>query len=144
MSTPDTIRREIVIDAPVAAVWKLIATPGWWVNDGEIIEHESSTAGDVTTLHWKGADFPIRTLTVDEPNSIAYEWGSGESTDPGGARTRIDMTVSATDAGVVVTVIESGFAAYADPAKGAVTQAENTEGWEMELAAAKTILEARA
>lgn len=141
MSTPDTIRRDITIDAPLATVWRLISTPGWWINDGEIIEHESTTDGDVTTLHWKGLEFPIRTLAVDEPNSVAYEWGSGESDKPDGDRTRIDLTLTESADGVVVAVVESGFAAYADAAKGARTQSENSEGWDQEMAAAKQHLE---
>ncbi|WP_018157681.1 SRPBCC domain-containing protein [Demetria terragena] len=141
MSTPDTIKREITINAPLTTVWQLISTPGWWINDGEIIEHESSTDGDVTTLHWKGADFPIRTLGSDEPKSVSYEWGSGESDNPASDRTRIDMTLAETDAGVLVTVVESGFAAYADAAKGTKTQAENSQGWDQELAAARQHLE---
>lgn len=141
MSTPDTIHRDVTINARLATVWRLISTPGWWINDGEIIEHESTTDGDVTTLHWKGLTFPIRTLSVDEPNSIAYEWGSGESDNPDADRTRIDMTLREVPDGVMVSIVESGFSAYADTAKGARTHSENSEGWDQESAAAKQYLE---
>lgn len=143
MSTtvPDTIRRDITIDAPIATVWRLVSTPGWWINDGEIIEHETTVDGDTTTLHWNGHDFPVRTLAVDQPNSVSFQWGSGRTEEPEGPRTRIDFTLAETDAGVVVTVVESGFTTYADADEATRTYDENVAGWEQELAAAKTVLE---
>lgn len=148
MSTPDRIRREVMIGAPLEKVWRLVSTPGWWINDGEVIEHESSTTGDLTVLHWKGSDFPVRTVAVDEPNSVTYEWGSGASASPDvrqvmSARpsTRVEMRLEETGEGVRVTVVESGFAAHSDSAGAQRTYDENSAGWDQEVAAAKAHLE---
>lgn len=137
----DSIRRQITIDAPVDVVWRLVSTPGWWINDGEVFEHDTTVDGDTTTLHWKGADYPIRTLATDEPRSVAFQWGSGRSDETDAPRTRIDFTLEQAGDGVLVTVVESGFAAYADAAEATRTYGENVAGWEQELAAAKTALE---
>lgn len=148
MSTPDSIRREITIDAPLERVWRLISTPGWWINDGEVIEHETTTDGDLTILHWKGSDFPVRTLAVDEPRSVSYEWGSGAGASPDvqevmseRPHTQVTMSLEQEADGVRVTVVESGFAEHPDAEQAQQTYSENSVGWDQEVAAAKAHLE---
>lgn len=139
MTIQDSIERSILISAPLEVVWALISTPGWWVNeDGQIIEHECTVEADLTTLHWKGIDLPIRTVDSDPPRSIRYLWGSGESDSP--TTTTIDFTLAPQGDQVLVTVVESGLRAYTDPDQAARILRENSKGWESELAAAAELL----
>lgn len=148
MNTPDSIRRETLIEAHLDTVWGLISTPGWWINDGTVISHESTTDGDLTVLHWKGSDFPVRTIAIDKPRSVTYEWGSGEAASPDvrramadRPRTRVEMTLEAQQAGILVTIVESGFSAHLDREQAQQTYEENSAGWDQEIAAAKTFAE---
>ena len=36
---PDTIEREILINAPMERVWALVSEPGWFINAGQIRAH---------------------------------------------------------------------------------------------------------
>ena len=39
--------RQIDIDATAERVWALVSTPGWWINDGTIVEHLIERRGDL-------------------------------------------------------------------------------------------------
>lgn len=148
MSTPNSIHREITIGAPLEKVWRLISTPGWWINDGDVIEHETTTDGDLTVLHWKGSDFPVRTVAVDEPRSVIFQWGSGASASPDvrsliddSPSTRVEMTLEETAHGVRVSIVESGFSSHPDAHSAQQAYEENSAGWDQEVAAARAFLE---
>ncbi len=46
------IEREISIDASAEKVWELIRRPGWWINDGEVVDHaiDPDSDGNSVTL----------------------------------------------------------------------------------------------
>lgn len=133
-----TIERSILIAAPIDAVWRLVSTPGWWVNDGEIITHDTTVDGDLTIVHWKGHELPIRTVSTKPPNAIRYTWGSGEVDAP--VESTIDFTLEEEDGGTRVVVVETGFDTFADPEQAARVHRENSSGWEQELRAASDLL----
>lgn len=145
LDLPDTIEREVTINAPVDVVWPLVSEPGWWINEGEIREHTVEAIGDniwkVSDI--KHGDWQIEVTESDEPRTVAFRWLAGED-DQGRAdqlRTLVRFTLEPTDDGTTVRVIESGFTTGTVDEKRRETYDANTQGWEIELAAAKTYLE---
>lgn len=145
LDLPDTIEREVTINAPVDVVWPLVSEPGWWINEGEIREHTVEAIGDniwkVSDI--KHGDWKIEVTESDEPRTVAFRWLAGED-DQGRAdqlRTLVRFTLEPTDDGTTVRVIESGFTTGTVDEKRRETYDANTQGWEIELAAAKTYLE---
>lgn len=142
----DRIERSIQIDADADRVWQLVSEPGWWINDGGITEHRIERDGDIAVVHdpVHGA-FPVRTLELDPPRYAAFRWlaAGGGDCAVDDQSTLIEFWVEKQDeGGVLLRVVESGLDAL-----GAIEDQrrrdleEHTEGWELELAAARTILE---
>lgn len=147
VTVPDTIEREIVIAAPVDAVWPLVSEPGWWINEGEIREHAIEPAGDnvwkVTDV--KHGEWLIEVVQSTEEQSVSYRWlaGGPDSNDGSGDRLRtlVEFTLEPVTDGTVVRVVESGFSVGTVDQKRRDDYDGNTLGWEAELSAAKTYLE---
>lgn len=143
----DRIERSIEINAPAEKVWELIVVPGWYINDGEIREHRIERRGELDIVHdpVHGA-FPIRTLVLEPPRYAAFKWEPMEGTPdiPEGGATTVEFWIDERiDGGVVLRVVESGFATLGRSAEEQRKMVEeNTSGWETELAAAKKHLEA--
>lgn len=146
-SVPDEICREITIQAPIERVWRLISEPGWWVNAGGVRAHELTPPegrdGVVRVTDPEYGDFTIEVLDSSAPRAISYRWlgGAGDG-DRAVVRTRIEFTLRETDEGVVVRVVEQGWADVEPSERIAAEYEENSQGWEDELAAAKRHLEA--
>ena len=135
----DSIERQIDIDAPAQRVWDLVSEPGWYINDGEIVAHRIERDGDVDVVHdpVHGA-FRLRTVRLDPPRYVAFRWLSGE-TGPDGDETGtlVEFWLDERPAGVTVRVVESGFASLGGTEEDRRRRlAENTDGWEVGLAAA--------
>lgn len=146
-TTPDRIERQIDIDAGVERVYRLISQPGWWINDGVIIDHRIETDGDVSVVHDpKHGAFHIRTVRQDPPRYVSFRWLGGdgnrerEENAPG---TLVEFWVDERPGGgVSVRVVESGFASLpVSEEERRRGYQDNSEGWEIELGAAKTHLE---
>ena len=135
----DSIERQIDIDAPAQRVWELVSEPGWYINDGEVVEHRIERDGDVDIVHdpVHGA-FRFRTVDLDPPRYAAFRWLSDQpGPDDGEAGTLVEFWVDERPAGVTLRVVESGFASLGGTDEDRRRRvAENTEGWETELAAA--------
>jgi len=144
--TTDRIERRIEIDAPAARVWDLISQPGWWINDGKIVDHKIERVGDVDIVHdLVHGEFKIRTEQVDAPRYVAFRWIAQEPDQSGNeASTLTEFWIDDRDGdGVTLRVAESGFASLdVSNEQRRKHLAENTEGWEMELAAARSYVEA--
>ncbi|WP_432562412.1 SRPBCC domain-containing protein [Kineococcus sp. SYSU DK003] len=138
MADTDRIEREITIAASAERVWELVSRPGWFVNDGELRDHELRVEGDVTVVvdpvH---GEFRLRTETLEPPRYAAFRW-LGED----GGSTLVEFHVADREGGVLLRVVESGF----DSLPGTDVErrerlAENTEGWVQELDLARTVCE---
>lgn len=135
-ATPNTIEREIEIDAPAERVWSLVSEPGWWINNGEIVENTIEHTGhEVIVSNVKHGTFRLTVNKLDEPRYASFGWLSGPE---GGAdtSTTVEFWITDRDGGVVLKVVESGFAGQPE-GQGATNHARNSEGWEIELAAAR-------
>lgn len=142
----DTIAREVEIDAPLAIVWELVSQPGWWINDGAIVDNtieEKDGVWHVTnTTH--GA-FPLLVDGSREPSYVAFRWAPWDERTVEVGNTLVEFFLEGPDEGpVTVRVVESGFASIdRAPADVIEHHRENTDGWEIELGALKAHLEAR-
>jgi uncharacterized protein YndB with AHSA1/START domain len=139
--TQDRIERTIEIDAPAERVWQLVSQPGWWINDGSIVDHKVERVGDLDIVHdLVHGEFKIRTERLDAPRYAAFRWIAQEPDQSGNvASTLTEFWIDDRDgAGVTLRVAESGFASLDVSAEQRRKHLdENTEGWELELGAAR-------
>lgn len=142
---PDTIERSILLHAPVRRVWALIAEPGWWINDGEIVEHETTWSGDVATVvDPQLGEFVVQVVKQREPDYASYRWMAGGSADhEQPLDTLVEFFIEERAEGVEVRVVESGWGGFEPTDWVRQNHTDNTEGWEMELAAARNHLQSR-
>lgn len=142
--TADRIERQIEIDAPAERVWALVSQPGWWINDGEIVDHKIERVGDVDVVHDPThGEFKLRTEKLDPPRYAAFRWIAREPDQAGNeASTLTEFWIDDRGSGVTLRVAESGFASLdgSDEERRKHLD-ENTEGWELELAAARSFVE---
>jgi|tagenome__1003787_1003787.scaffolds.fasta_scaffold20536243_2 uncharacterized protein YndB with AHSA1/START domain len=138
----DRIERTIEIDAEPDRVWDLVSEPGWWINEGSIRQHRIERDGDVSVVHdaQYGA-FRIRTVQLDRPAYAAFRWLPQEGDTQDGS-TLVEFWITAgPSGGVTLRVLESGFEALdVSAAERRKKIEENTEGWSVELAAARAHL----
>jgi uncharacterized protein YndB with AHSA1/START domain len=133
---PQTISREIVIDAPPAAVWPIITEPthlaAWFSDEVEI----DLRRGGGMTLIWHGhGTYHARIETVEPPHTFAFRWLRREGGEPvDGASTLVVMTLIPEGDRTTLRVTETGFADLAWPEHDRARYAsENSEGWVVEL-----------
>lgn len=148
----DSIRRQIDIDASAEKVWSLITRPGWYVNDGTVLDDPDTrveTADDGTEIavvtHPTMGEFRFRTIELDEPRYAAFRW-LGTPYRDATEGTLVEFRIEENPAGgVTLEVLESGFSTLSeDPAVWLKEREGNDNGWAQELEAAKTYVEARA
>lgn len=146
----DRIEQQIDIDATAQRVWELISTPGWWINGGEIVEHRIEQRDSHVVVHDPvHGEFVLRVETLDSPRYAAYRWFSGpreaEQTDPAleaRSSTLVEFWIDEHDrGGVTLRVAESGFEGLDRTSEERRKMFdENTEGWTIELAAARSLI----
>jgi uncharacterized protein YndB with AHSA1/START domain len=148
----DSIRRQIDIDASAEKVWSLITRPGWYVNDGTVLDDPDTrveTADDGTEVavvtHPTMGEFRFRTIELDEPRYAAFRW-LGTPFRDATEGTLVEFRIKENPSGgVTLEVLESGFSTLSeDPAVWLKEREGNDNGWAQELEAAKTYVEARA
>jgi uncharacterized protein YndB with AHSA1/START domain len=147
----DTIERDIFIAAPLGKVWDLISVPGWWINDGTLnLDSVERLADDRAVVHHPDAgDLLVERLAADAPRTVTFRWlvSGAEVRRPDAAEnqflyTRVTFTLTPEPGGTRLAVTESGFATAAMEEKARRrAHADNSEGWEIELGAARAYLE---
>lgn len=131
----DSVERSIVIDAGLERVWDLVTRPGWWINDGEVVDHRIERDGDRYRVHDPTCgEFEIRTVTLEPRTYAAFRWRSdGESRSVDGPTTLVEFWLDDHgDGSVTVRVVESGFSALDSPEEA---RRANDKGWRQELGA---------
>jgi uncharacterized protein YndB with AHSA1/START domain len=149
----DTIERDIFIAAPVGKVWELVSLPGWWINDGTLdLDSVERLADDRAVVHHPDAgDIPVERLKADAPRTATFRWlvSGAQARRPDAAEdqflyTRVTFTLTPEPGGTRLAVTESGFATAAMEEKARHrAYADNSEGWAIELDAARAYLEIR-
>jgi uncharacterized protein YndB with AHSA1/START domain len=132
----DTIERSITITAPLERVWDLVTEPGWWVPTDVPVAAERTPGAVVVRESDKWGRFPVEVVELRPMSYAAFRWSSaypGDDLAPG-RTTTVEFTVTPTDDGVVVSVVEGGFAQLAAPDELKNQSLEsNSGGWDMEL-----------
>jgi uncharacterized protein YndB with AHSA1/START domain len=133
---PDAITREIEIDAPPEVVWPIVTDArhlaSWFSDEAEI----ELRPGGAMVLTWRGhGTYRARVETVDPPETFAFRWVLRDGEEPvQGGSTLVVMTLTATDAGTRLRVVESGFSDLSWPEHERARYAgQNAEGWIREL-----------
>lgn len=128
----DTIRREVVIDAPPERVWAIVTEPRhvahWFSDEAEI----DLRPGGSMRLTWHGhGTFPGRVEIVEPPHRFVFRWVRREIDELTEATsTRVELTLTAEGAGTRLRVVESGFLGLNWPADEKARYAdENGDGW---------------
>jgi uncharacterized protein YndB with AHSA1/START domain len=137
----DTIERSIDIAAPVERVWGLVTEPGWWVpTDSPVDAGDAAlTPGHVVvreSQQW--GRFPVQVVELRPMTYAAFRWAPafpGEDLAPG-RTTLIEFTVTPTEDGARVSVVESGISQLeGDEALKAGVIESNSDGWTSQLSA---------
>jgi uncharacterized protein YndB with AHSA1/START domain len=133
---PNAITREIDIDAPPEVVWAIVTEArhlaGWFSDEAEI----ELRPGGAMVLTWRGhGTYRARVETVDPPVTFAFRWVLRDGEEPVlGGSTMVVMTLTATDAGTRLRVVESGFSDLSWPERERARYAgQNADGWIREL-----------
>ncbi len=135
---PDSIEREIVIDAPVERVWSVVTEAehiGRWFGDAGA-EVDLRPGGALRCTWAKHGTVHGIVERVDRPRFFSYRWARPVGTDvqPGNS-TLVEFSLTPDGKGTHLRVVESGFRELegtdADKAKYAE---ENAGGWKSELA----------
>jgi len=148
----DTIERDTFIAAPAEKVWELVSVPGWWINDGTLdLNSVERLADDRAVVHHRDAgDLLVERLEAEAPRTVTFRWlvSGAEGPRPDAAEdqflyTRVTFTLTSEPGGTRLAVTESGFATAAmEEQARRRAHADNSEGWEIELGAARAYLEA--
>ena len=140
MGDIDRIERQVDIAASARRVWDLVSRPGWFINDGAVIDHGIERDGDLAVVRDPvHGPFRIRTEKLDPPGYAAFRWLS----DEGDGSTLVEFWIEERDGGgVTLRVAESGFSSLGgSEAERRRRVEDNTQGWEIELGAARSYLD---
>ncbi|WP_432941221.1 SRPBCC domain-containing protein [Kribbella sp. CA-253562] len=126
---PDRIERVLDLAHPPAKVWAAITTAeglGTWFGKQASIDLRPGGAGRLT---WPDNSIELRVERVDEPRVFAFTWPvDGRPGDQ--RRTYVEFTLEPAGDGTRLTVVETGFAQFADD----TAYRGNSDGWGRELA----------
>jgi uncharacterized protein YndB with AHSA1/START domain len=140
----DRIEKSIDIDASPEKVWDLVSRAGWWINDGTVDpEPELRQEGGVTVVtHPQHGEFRLLTMAADRPSYVAFRWLHAATDDRPQRSTLVEFRIVPRSTGVTLSVVESGFATLSpDRAVWLADRSGNVDGWDTELAAARTFVE---
>jgi uncharacterized protein YndB with AHSA1/START domain len=133
---PESVEREILIDAPQEVVWEVITEPdhisGWFSDSAEIDLRPDGRL----TLVWDGRHAERgRVEKVEPPHFFSFRWIRGSATEArDGNSTLVEFSLSAEDEGTRLRVVETGFSKLDWPQADQAKDAEaHRQGWEHEL-----------
>lgn len=134
----DSIEAAIAIDTSAEAVWELVKEPGWFINGGEIGAHKIETSDNFSVIHDPiFGRFEFETIKLEAPRYAVFRSLGGDDWEDPVPNTMIEFWIEPVNAGGVrLRVMQSGFAGFA-PDEHARVISTNTQGWIVELEAAK-------
>lgn len=147
--TTDRIEKQIVLHAPLDRVWRAISDAGefgsWFGAeiDGAFVAGAAAIGRIVPTKvdpavarlqePHRGAAFMIMVTRIEPPRCFAFRWHPlGADPAPDGApapTTLVTFELAEIDAGVLLTISESGFDGL-PPARRAAAWQANDSGWD--------------
>ena len=134
---PQRIEREIVIDAPIEVVWRVVTEPehisGWFSDSVEL----DLRPGGEAALRWnEHGTVPGRVERVEPPRFFSFRWAVGHGADTGEENwTLVEFSLSEEgSASTRLQVVESGFQDLAAPDHEKQRHFDgHRRGWELEL-----------
>ena len=141
MSSTDEIRKQLLIAAPQARVWRAITDStqfgAWFKVDLETpFIVGQATSGRITYQGWEHVRFTLRTEALEPETRFAYRWhpyaidmARDYSSEP---MTLVEFLLEPRDGGTLVTVVESGFDRL-PPERIAEAWRMNERGWAEQL-----------
>jgi uncharacterized protein YndB with AHSA1/START domain len=133
---PERIEREILIDAPLEAVWAIVTEPehvGSWFSDSAEIELRP---GGTAVLTWEEhGSAHARVEKVEPPHTFSFRWARPLGAEPReGNSTLVEFSLSAEGESTRLRVVESGFPELdGSKEENAKYAEENSGGWDNEL-----------
>ncbi len=133
---PERIEREILIEAPVEAVWAIVTEPehvgSWFSNAAEI----DLRPGGKAALTWdEHGTVRLQVEKVEPPHAFSFRWARPFETEPDeGNSTLVEFSLTAEGESTRLRVVETGFRELAfTEAEREKFAAENSRGWDFEL-----------
>jgi uncharacterized protein YndB with AHSA1/START domain len=140
----DRIEQEILINAPLERVWKLVSEPGWWVPSTTTAPVDHTPGHQIVRESERWGRFAIAVVRVEPRTYAAFRWASqtpGAELTPSNT-TVVEFRVTPLGDAVRVNVVESGFAALPEDVREQAWK-DNSAGWQQELASLKERTERR-
>jgi uncharacterized protein YndB with AHSA1/START domain len=140
----DLIEREVLIEASRERVWAALTDPAqiasWFGDEAEM----DSRPGGAAAFGWRDhGTYHAVVNRAEQPSFLSYRWARDTDTEPAeGNSTLVEFDLTEVFAGTLVRVVETGFASlHTTAAEQAKAAADNTEGWQSELAELKEYAE---
>lgn len=137
---PDSVEREVLIEAPVDVVWAIVIEPEhiaqWLGNSAEI---DARPGGDAAFGWERHGVTRARVEQIDAPHLFAFRWVSAASARSGeeltdGNSTLVEFHLSAEDECTRLRVVESGFPGLdGSENQNAAVAEDHDNGWGREL-----------
>jgi len=108
---PDQVEREILIEAPVDVVWRIVTEPDlivqWFSDEAEL----DLRPGGEGHLGFNGSDqYAIQVEAVEPLRRFAFRWANADDSRPGGRSSMlVEFTLHREADKTRLRVVESGF-----------------------------------
>jgi uncharacterized protein YndB with AHSA1/START domain len=137
--TPDAIEKEILIDAPVETVYRVITEPGQisqWFSDTAELEPVPGGEGTLVFDDRATSQRAVVRLTVqaaEPPHRFCFRWDYPDGEQPHeGNSLLVEFALTAEGGGTRLRVTESGFTALRGSDREKYD--EHNKGWDVHLA----------
>ena len=130
---PSQIEREILIEAPIDVVWRIVTEPDeikrWFCADAQL---DGRTGGAGRMVFEHGYTYFLEVVAFEPPSRFAYRWlrEAAVKTRPENSLL-VEFTLQAEAGNTRLRVVESGFDKldWTDEAKAKYFE-ENSSGWQ--------------
>ncbi len=144
----DRIEKSAVLHAPLDRVWRAISDSaefGIWfgmtldgpfVADTTVTGVMTATAVDDEVAEQQrphaGASFPLHVVAVEPQRRFAFRWNPLPQPEFAALTTLVEFTLTGTEDGVLLEIVESGFDGLPESHRAAVFT-DNSGGWATQL-----------
>lgn len=136
-NVPDLVERDVLIEAPVEVVWRIVTEPeqmNAWFSDTARLDLRAGGDG-VLSFGDEGGDpmdVNIRVEAVEPPHRFAFRWIHPEGAEPRpGNSALVEFTLTAEGRHTRLRVVESGLAAMGWPQEQTAAYLDDhAKGWE--------------